>query len=338
MVTIKKIAELCGVSRGTVDRVLNKRGRVKPETEAMILAMAKQLGYQPNPAGKALAARKHKPVVGVILTSKGNPFFDEIIRGITVAEDRYQIYGMQAVLKTMRGYDVEDQLELLESFRGVVNALIINPINDERIAQALNEYVDQGVYVITINTDIENCRRNCYIGTDYFNGGETACALLEVLLGEKASIGVVLGSSRVLGHRQRLEGFRHRMERLPDFHIMDVVENEDDEIYSYDRTRQMLQQHPDMDALFVVAAGVYGACRAVLSLPDRKEITVIAFDSVPTTVEMMKKGVLKTIIYQHPYRQGHKAMDVAFQYLVNDIQPDSSTYILKNEIKLLENL
>lgn len=28
--TIKEIAALCGVSRGTVDRVLNHRGRVKP--------------------------------------------------------------------------------------------------------------------------------------------------------------------------------------------------------------------------------------------------------------------------------------------------------------------
>ena len=28
-VTIKKIAELCGVSRGTVDRVLNGRGKVR---------------------------------------------------------------------------------------------------------------------------------------------------------------------------------------------------------------------------------------------------------------------------------------------------------------------
>ena len=58
MVTIKKIAELCGVSRGTVDRVLNGRGRVKPETEEVVRQMARQLGYQPNPAGKALAARK----------------------------------------------------------------------------------------------------------------------------------------------------------------------------------------------------------------------------------------------------------------------------------------
>ena len=31
LVTIKEIAELCGVSRGTVDRVLNHRGNVKSE-------------------------------------------------------------------------------------------------------------------------------------------------------------------------------------------------------------------------------------------------------------------------------------------------------------------
>ena len=53
MVTMKKIAELCGVSRGTVDRALNGRGRVNAETAAMIKKVAEQLGYEPNPAGKA---------------------------------------------------------------------------------------------------------------------------------------------------------------------------------------------------------------------------------------------------------------------------------------------
>ena len=43
MVTMKKIAELCGVSRGTVDRALNGRGRVNAETAAMIKKMAEQL-------------------------------------------------------------------------------------------------------------------------------------------------------------------------------------------------------------------------------------------------------------------------------------------------------
>ena len=52
----------------------------------------------------------------------------------------------------------------------------------------------------------------------------------------------------------------------------------------------------------------------------------------------MKKGVIQAVIYQHPYRQGHKAMDIVFEYLVNGITPRNSVYLLKNEVKLIENL
>ena len=101
MVTIKKIADLCGVSRGTVDRVINNRGNVKPETKELVLNMAKQLGYKPNPAGKALSARKKHPVVGVLLSSEGNPFFDEVIRGIKLAAEKYEIYGLEVIWRNM---------------------------------------------------------------------------------------------------------------------------------------------------------------------------------------------------------------------------------------------
>ena len=68
-VTIKQISELCGVSRGTVDRVLNNRGKVKPETEQKVREVAERLGYTPNMAGKALAARKRDLVIGVALVA-----------------------------------------------------------------------------------------------------------------------------------------------------------------------------------------------------------------------------------------------------------------------------
>ena len=50
MATMKEIAELSGVSRGTVDRVLNHRGIVNAETERKVLEIAKLLDYQPNKA------------------------------------------------------------------------------------------------------------------------------------------------------------------------------------------------------------------------------------------------------------------------------------------------
>ena len=55
MATIKEIAELAGVSRGTVDRVLNGRGAVSEQTERKVLEIAQALQYRPNRAGIVLA-------------------------------------------------------------------------------------------------------------------------------------------------------------------------------------------------------------------------------------------------------------------------------------------
>lgn len=57
MATIKEIAALAGVSRGTVDRVLNNRGAVNPITAEKVREIAKALDYKPNKAGLVLAAQ-----------------------------------------------------------------------------------------------------------------------------------------------------------------------------------------------------------------------------------------------------------------------------------------
>lgn len=87
MVMMKKITELCGVSRATVDRELNERGKINPDTKTAIIDMARRLGYELNPAGKALAARKHKPVISVVLLLEGNAFFDEGIQHRKAMQD-----------------------------------------------------------------------------------------------------------------------------------------------------------------------------------------------------------------------------------------------------------
>ena len=56
-ITSQKIAELAGVSRGTGDRALNHRGGVKPQVQRRIEELARQHGYSPNRAGKALVTR-----------------------------------------------------------------------------------------------------------------------------------------------------------------------------------------------------------------------------------------------------------------------------------------
>ena len=60
-VTMQHIADLAGVSRGTVDRALNDRGRIRPEVAEKIKMIAKELGYQPKYCGKGTIIRQSDP-------------------------------------------------------------------------------------------------------------------------------------------------------------------------------------------------------------------------------------------------------------------------------------
>ena len=83
-VTLAEIAALAGVSRGTVDRALNDRGRVDPKVAARVRRIAAERGYRPNRAGRMLARAKNPIRIGVIVQSVETMFmhtvFEEIER------------------------------------------------------------------------------------------------------------------------------------------------------------------------------------------------------------------------------------------------------------------
>ncbi|MEG0767278.1 MAG: LacI family DNA-binding transcriptional regulator, partial [Clostridia bacterium] len=108
IITSKEIAELAGVSRGTVDRVLNRRGGVRAEVEKQVLEIAAQWGYEPNRAGKALVTRK-KISLGVVVNALGNPFYDEVLRGMEAAAADFSDFSISLVMKKIKGYRMEEQ-------------------------------------------------------------------------------------------------------------------------------------------------------------------------------------------------------------------------------------
>lgn len=337
--TIKEIAQLCGVSRGTVDRVLNKRGRVKPETEALVMNAITGLGYTKNIAGRALTVKRTSPVIGVILCSEGNPFFDDVIAGIRKAEAELQDYGVSVALRTMRGYCVDKQTELISELRDSISALVIQPINDPRVERALFEIKSASTPVITVNTDIaERCRCR-YVGSDYLTGGETAAGLMRLVTGGSARIGIITGVDTLMGHVLRLKGFEERWLSLcPESPILDRESGFDDPERAYGAARVLLERTPQINALFVVAAGGYDVCRAIIDAGRENSVRVVAYDDVPMTREMMRRGMVSAVVCQQPFEQGYRSVRAAFDGILLGGAQDGGCVIMENQIKILENL
>lgn len=335
--TIKEIAQICGVSRGTVDRVLNRRGKVKPEIEALVLRTMEEQGYTKNIAGKALTVKKAAPVIGAILCSEGNPFFGDVIAGFYEAEQELNDYGVTVILRTMRGHSVQRQLELIDEIADKLAVLVIQPINDPRIALRLSELKEKGVSTVTVNTDIANSCRVCYVGSDYAAGGTTAAGVMRLVTGGKATLGIITGVDTLMGHIQRQRGFEEHLHALcPDIRIVARESARDDMEKAFEVTQRVLRDHPDIDALFVVAAGVYGVCRAVEG--ERPGVKVLAFDDVPSTREMMQRGIVRAVVCQQPQLQGYRAVRAAFDIILTGSPLHGEMMITENQIKIVENL
>ena len=129
MARIKDIAELAGVSRGTVDRVLNNRSGVSPQTAEKIKEIAKALDYRPNKAGLALAAQKKKNKIGIVLFSRNNPFFDEVSEGVQAKARELADYGVTTLTRRVE-FDLAAQLAAIDELLDEgIHGLLLAPYN-----------------------------------------------------------------------------------------------------------------------------------------------------------------------------------------------------------------
>ncbi len=206
----------------------------------------------------------------------------------------------------------------MDELKDKVDAIILNPINDKLVVDKINELVKQGLVVINVNTDVENSNRLYYIGSDYIKGGgETSCGVLALLTKGKAKTAILTGSKKVLGHNQRIEGFKRIKEiRYPDIDIVAISETNDRDKIAYMETKEILENY-EIDSIVIVAAGgVAGVCKAVQEMKMEDRITIVSFDAVPITREMLKQGVIKATICQQPFTQGYKSIELAYNYFV----------------------
>lgn len=84
--TIKDVAQYCGVSITTVSRVLNNHPDVRENVRAKVLAAIQELHYVPNNSARDLG-KSQTDTIGVVLRGAANPFLTSVLRSVEKAVD-----------------------------------------------------------------------------------------------------------------------------------------------------------------------------------------------------------------------------------------------------------
>lgn len=329
MITIKDIARLAGTSRGTVDRVLNKRGNVKPEVEQRVLEIVEEYNYKSNPFAKALVSNK-KYRIGVVINAKDNKFFDDVLVGIHETINKYRTYGFEVVIREIKGYKESEQLNALDSIlQNDLDALAITPINTAAVAERLSSL--SPLPIVTLNSDIHIKKKLAYIGCDYLNSGQLSGDIANLMLPGGGKTSIITGSFHMLGHNERIEGFKASVGSGGPIHIVSIDENNDDNETSYAVTRDVIEKHgPQL--IYFCAAGTEGGVKAVIDA--KRDIKVIVVDDIGPMRAYLSNGAIQAIITQQPYLQGAVMVETLYDYLISGKKPERVHNYMENHVKL----
>lgn len=330
--TIKEIADLAGTSRGTVDRVLNGRGKVNPELEARILEIAAREHYHPNELAQALINSRKCIHVGVVVHSVDNPFFIDVLKGINERARKLESYGLKLSMCQIKGYDPVQQLQAVEKLRSEgIDGLAIMPMDLPEIKEAL-EALD--IPVVTFNSDID-IDRLAFVGCNYYNSGMISGDVARLLLHGGGTAAVVVGSLSIQGHRERARGFADCLKDRADIRVLPPVENQDDDMISYETVCRLLREHrPQL--LYFAAAGLEGGLRAAREYDG--EVHIIAVDETELVRRCLADGTVAATVTQQPYLQGELPIRILYDFLANKKRPRNPLCFTNNEVKFRHNI
>ncbi len=157
-ITSAELAQICGVSQGTVDRALNNRTGIKEETKQKILQTAKLYGYREyvENCGTVEAAGQ----IGFIVFNLNNEYFSKLLMETEKILKKINCY----TVVMMTHYDRQQEIECIRNmYNGGVKGIILCPVNS---GKAFENYLNMfDIPIVTVGNHIQGVP---YVGIDDF--------------------------------------------------------------------------------------------------------------------------------------------------------------------------
>jgi len=338
-VTMQQIADAAGVSRGTVDRALNHRGRIDPDVESMILRIADELGYTPKHK-----KNQNKPEtcrIGIVTQLSNASFMKRVLEGIEEAGEEAADSGLQIILEKGISVDEDEQLNLIDKvLRAGIDALAVMPVQTPAIRARINEIIHKlHIPVVTFNTDVVGIDRLAFVGMDNFESGRTAAGLMGMLARGSGRILIITGFFSNTANNNRVAGFTEELATsFPHMEISGVHACFESPDSIQQCVEKALLGSPGIDGIFIVCGGQEGVYAALHKLNLEERPYVIVYDQIPMNEQALLRGDIDFLIDQNGFLQGYQAVKTISNMLLHHEAPPHKHYYTDITIKTKYNL
>ncbi len=335
-VTLQDVARESGVSPATVDRVLNDRDGVRSRTRDVVLGTARRLGYISDPS--APDAGSDAPVIPLVflLPAGTNAFIDSLHRNIEAAAACRP--ELVVTIDRIEGFNPQTLANRLADLRGVAAGVGLIAQDHPIVREAIRALAQTGVHVVTLASDIQNVPRLAYVGIDNRQAGRLAGQLMGRLLpkGQPAKAALFAGSLSYRGHEEREMGFRHILrDEFPHIQILELREIMDDRQKAVVETRALLDQHPDLAAIYNVGGGTAGIATELAARSLAGRVMMISHEATDSNKRYLLDGTVDAVIDQNPRVEAREALNL----LTAAVRGEAYAYIPPRlQLILRENL
>lgn len=342
-IRIKDIAQLAGVSVGTVDRVLHNRGRVSEDALKKVMAVLDQIDYKPNLIARTLGANKSYRIAALMPNPQQDPYWASSKSGISQAEAEWLRYGVTVQPYYFNLYDKE-------TFKAVAQAvsadepdgLLVAPIFYHEALPFFEDFKEKNIPFVLFNTNIPDVEPVSFIGQNLSQSGKLGGELMHLsLLGQPGLLAVIhmnedLDNSVHLAEKEK--GFREYFKNNdPNSYEIVTLNLYNLEEPTFENQLLELLKRPNLQGIFVSTSKATYLIASFLENHGKSGIKLIGYDMLEENIRYMKKGIVHFLINQNPKRQAFLGINHLVGHLVlHKTAPESD--LLPLEIITRENL
>ena len=320
MITIKEIAEMAGVSIGTVDRVLHNRKGVAEETREKVLKIVKENDYKTNPIARNLVMSKiYRIAVMMPFPEQDNEYWAIPLGGIQKAFRELNYYKFIPLYYFYHKYKsdsfYEQWKELIKEIPHL-DGLILSPNFSGAMEELITQLPEKFPYLF-FDSYIPNGKELTYIGQDAFQSGMLAAYLFSLIYktGKKIAVFRILPIDFHL--EDRINGFKNFFYDSSQLLLIDFDKShEDSELI---KIKKILEENKkNLSGVFIPHADCSFLSKLFSSMIFEEKPKVIAYDLTDSNRKLLEEGIIEFLICQRSFQQGYSSVKLLFDYLVLD--------------------